>query len=231
MLSKYLKILFYLVIGGYLIWFGVKANAATPMKSVAVSSNQNLEAAFQKYKKAKTLKVGVKKSLKSEFRPKETIYAGSISIQGNKLRWETETPEKSLILIDDSTVWTVSYPPADFDVPVQVTKSKIAKSSEDRLLLSTLLGTKNVFDSYKVAKKSEKDGIETYELEALKPTPQVQNLKIGIDTKKKEITRAEYQDELGNITKLEFEKLQIDPSFKKNHFKFVAPKNSQITEL
>ncbi|MGE0631224.1 MAG: outer membrane lipoprotein carrier protein LolA [Pseudobdellovibrionaceae bacterium] len=250
MLSKYLKIFFYLLIGVYLMWASSQAKASLTLANQVVRSAfpkaqakktdsksseglEILDKTLKKYKRAKSIKLEVKKSLKSELLNKDVVYDGEISMQKDKLRWDTSTPEKSLVLIDGEYVWVVSYPPTDFKSPVQVTKSKISKSNEDRLLLNALLGSKNLYEVYDAKINGQDNGLSTYALEpkAANKSSNVQKLKVVVDSDKSTLTEIRYQDEIGNETKLSFSNLKINPKFKKEHFKFTPPKDAQVTEM
>ena len=82
---------------------------------------------FAKKFHGKNLVFQVEKSLSSEFLDKPQVSQGKISLTSGKLRWETTSPEKSLILFDGKILWTQQSPNSDFPGPDQVTKTRSTK--------------------------------------------------------------------------------------------------------
>src|SRR5690349_18363811 len=110
-----------------------------------------------RYKAAKSVKMSVSKTLKMKLLEKEKRSEGLIQIKkGGKLRWETTSPEHSLIVVGKRTVWIVDYP-TDPEEKVAILKASNPKKSQPQAVVAFLLGEGRISDEFKVKsqKKSE----------------------------------------------------------------------------
>ena len=186
---------------------------------------------LQKKFHGKNLVFQVEKSLSSEFLEKPQISEGKIYLTSGKLRWETTTPEKSLILFDGKTLWTQQSPNADFPGPDQVTKSKISKKNASMLLFEKLLFQGNLKSSFAVT--DEKKDADQTQL-TLKPKADslnLKSLKVVIQAKELLLREVSYIDEIGNKTQIKIQQTQVVPSFSKDLFIFKIPAKAQVQEL
>lgn len=186
---------------------------------------------LQKKYHGKNLVFQVEKSLSSEFLEKPQIAQGKIYLTSGKLRWETTTPEKSLILFDGKILWTQQSSSADFPGPDQVTKSKISKKNASMLLFEKLLFQGHLKSSFDVLdEKMEKDK-KVLSLKPKKDSLNLKSLSVAIQTKELLLQEVTYVDEIGNKTQIKILQTQVLPSFSKDLFIFKIPLKAQVQDL
>lgn len=200
--------------------------------ALAANSFAPLTKVLSVYQKKQTVEMSVVKTLEAELLGKKSIHEGYIWLSKGKFRWETNKPEKSLLLSDGSQLFSVQYPDEALGGKVQVAKTDVSKKGMNQLLLSTVMNVGGAEKHFSLM-KSLMDGelVSLY----LKPKTKdftISDLTIVVDTKKQKITKVEYKDELGNKTTLVFGPVYFDKSANKPElFKFKIPKDAQVTEL
>lgn len=171
----------------------------------------------------------VEKKTKSELLGTETISPGIIYIAAEKFRWDTEGKEKSRIIFDGKTVWTIQDPPKGFKVPPQVTKMKLDKKSEGQLLIKNLFNDK--FDShFKVQKKTKSNSGWVYNLVPIKKDSMFNELEVRIDDKN-ELKEISYLDEVQNKIQVNINKIELSKKNNAKLFEYQPPVDAQVTEI
>ncbi len=186
------------------------------------------ESVIKKYRTS-NVQMSVVKTNRIEIMDKETRFEGKIYLGKNKLRWDTQKPEKSLIVFDGKTLWTAQYPPEEFDAPVEVTKTELNKKNKEQVFFALFLSTKPLSTFFKVVNEETKKDLLLVDLKPQTTDVSIQNLSIKIDNKSKKILEINYDDEVGNKTKLDFSDIKIDLKLKADLFKFELPKGAQVT--
>lgn len=176
-------------------------------------------------------KTDVEKTVTSEVLEKTTTSSGRLFAGGHKLRWETESPEKSMILFDGTILWTFLYPSDELGGPIQVTKSKLDIKAKTQILVRLVTSKEAPSKNFDVLERTEADGIVRWKLKPKQDDPTVKDFSVAVESKKKLLREIEYRDEIGNKTTLKFgipEKIK-NPDAKQ--FKAEVPKGAQVTEL
>lgn len=189
-----------------------------------------LDVVLAPYKKSAGLVIDIDKLVKSELLEKETKHQTSFSFQKGKFNWKTELPEKSLIVYDGKTLWTVQYPPAEFKTPPQVAKTAMANNGSKTNVLSAILGQSKVSEVFEVVSGSKKGDDVEIKLKEKEPQLGVKNLGLVFSKKSKKITSIAYEDDIGNKTKLIFKNVKFKSKLGASLFKFTPPKDSIVTE-
>ncbi len=193
------------------------------------TDNVNLAAILQKYRGDKMSVLTVKKKVISELLGRENDYTGTIYLSSGKIRWETDTPEKSLLVYDGEMLWNVQYPPKEFGGDIQVTKTKPSTQTKGQNLLASLFGKEKITKIFDISKES---GDKKLTLYALTPKKESLDLKdIKVVTKDKQVSSIKYKDEVGNATEIEFSKTRFDAKVDKGLFKYSPPKGAKVTDL
>lgn len=196
----------------------------------SAEQGEALQKVAKKYRSAQLVEMNVEKTVKSELLGKETKYLGKMFLANGKFRWENETPEKSLIVFDGTTIWSEQTPPKEFGGQVQVAKGKVDKKNRSHILISSLLGA-DVLKNFKVDKQeSLNDSVK------LHVTPKgteltVKSLQLIIDVKENILQKISYTDDIGNLTTLSFSNVKFLKKQKNILFKYQPPKNAQVTDL
>ncbi|MBO9666740.1 MAG: outer membrane lipoprotein carrier protein LolA [Bdellovibrio sp.] len=193
-------------------------------------TNTTLQKLSNKYRSAKLVEMSVEKTVKLELQGRETKYQGKIFLANGKFRWENETPEKTLLVFDGTTIWSVQYPPKEFGGNPQIAKGKVDKKTRSQILISSLLGG-DLQKSFKVVnEKSDGDNV----LLEVSPTGSdlmIKSMNLVVDGKKSLLKEISYKDDIGNLTTMKFSDIKFKDSANNSLFKYQPPKNVPVTEL
>lgn len=185
----------------------------------------------KKYRSTNVVQIPVDKKVTSELLGRTTEYQGTIYLSQGKFRWENETPEKSLLLFDGDTIWSVQYPPEDLGGPVQVAKAKLNKNTKSQIFISTLLGKDPIDKNFDIISEKTADNTLSVELKPHSEDLQVKELRMDVDLKLKIIKNISYKDDVDNLTVIAMKKPELHKKVKKELFKFKIPKDAQVTNL
>lgn len=191
----------------------------------------SLETVFSKYQGASLVKMDVKKKVKSELMGKTQIFDGQIFISQKLFRWDVQTPEKSLIVFDGKSIWNVQYPPAEFKSPPNIAKMKLDQKSGKQILIATLLNKSSLNKNFKILSAKAINGSVDYSLEPKTTDLSIKNLNVKVDSKKKQIQKISYVDDLGNLTEIEISKTTFLKKSNPQLFRFSPPKGAAVTHL
>ena len=171
----------------------------------------------------------VEKKTKSELLGKETVAPGTIYLSSKKFRWDTEGNEKSKIIYDGQTIWTIQEPPKGFKAPPQITKMKLDKKSESQVFLNSLF-QENFNSQFKLIKTAKVDKDWEFSLKPLQKSLGVDELKIKVDGKS-ELKEISYVDEIQNKIIIAVNKTTLSNKQNAKLFQFKPPTGSQVNEL
>ncbi|MCC6276942.1 MAG: outer membrane lipoprotein carrier protein LolA [Oligoflexia bacterium] len=190
-----------------------------------------LNQAEKLYQGAQSIHLMVEKVVKMELLNKTRISKGEMWItSGGKLRWETQSPNKQLIVINPKTVWLVDYPQSE-EEPVAILKARQPKKSQPQALVTFLMGQGKISDSFRI-KEFKKGAGEVAGVITLSPKESPSNIKtitLEISKGKPVIRSLKFVDDIGNETSLKFSEAAFDNGFEDKLFEFDPPKNSEIT--
>lgn len=131
-----------------------------------------------------------------------------------KFRWDYRTPAEQIIVADGERLWT-------YDVDLaQVTVRKLdqALGSTPLALLS---GVAPIEDTFTVGGVRRQDGLDWYELTPKQPQPEFRLLRVAF--KGGLLVSLELEDSFGQRTRLDFQKLERNPTVDPALMKFVPP--------
>lgn len=197
--------------------------------TVVAAAKSTLNDIAAKYRKANLVTVQLTKSVKSNLLGKESIYKGTMYLAPNKFRLNIDEPEKSQIIFDGKTIWSVQYPSKELPGPLQVAKSKLDKNTRKQILISTLLSKGGLKENFKTLKEEKIENTTRVTLTPLKGDLNLKNLEITL--KENKIISLYYIDDVGNSTRMEFEKTEFSNKPANQLFKFKPPKEAQVTNL
>lgn len=202
----------------------------TPWGAFGKSSPSLLKKVENTYSKKPFLEAEVEKTLKSDLLGKETLHKGNISLGNGKFRWETKTPEETLLVFDGTYIWNVQYPNKDFGGQIQVAKGKPDKKNKSHLIFLSLLG-KDLSKNFKIVNEEKQDGDFLLTVEPKSGDLAVKDLKIGVRGDEYTISKISYVDDIGNLTTLKFLKIKFKSKIENKVFKYSPPKGAQVTDL
>lgn len=131
-----------------------------------------------------------------------------------KFRWDYRTPAEQVIVADNERLWA-------YDVDLaQVTVRKLdqALSSTPLALLS---GAAPIEDTFTVGAVQRRDGLDWYELTPKQPQPEFRLLRVAF--KGDVLVSLELEDSFGQRTRLDFQKLERNPTLDPALLKFTPP--------
>jgi outer membrane lipoprotein-sorting protein len=203
---------------------------AASSAEASVAQNDDLEKIMKAYKGAETIILDVKKTVKSEVLDKESSYWGIIRFAKGKIHWVNEEPEKSMMIYDGEVLWTIQYPPKEFNSPPQIAKTNLKKSKNTPLVLNSVFGSKPLKNYFEIVPDKTNGTISSFILKAKKDSLNVKELLLTVDTKLEKILILTYKDEVDNSTKLEFKSTRFNEKIRATTFSFKPPKDSVVTE-
>lgn len=198
---------------------------------VCLADSLILKSVTKKYKKSALVEITVEKTVVSELLGKETKFKGKIYLSSGLFRFENNEPEKTLLVYDGSILWNEQSPPAEFPGPVQVAKSKLSKKNKSQILISSLLGQGELNENFKIKAEKKMGDVVALTVEPKTSELNIKQLELKIIVKTKVVSELNYKDDVGNETKMIF--LNTTFKSKKNDklFKYVPPKDAQVTNL
>jgi outer membrane lipoprotein carrier protein len=197
----------------------------------AVKNSKLLTQVEDRYRAAKTVKMVVNKTLKMKLLEKEKRSEGLIQIKkGGKLRWETTSPEHSLIVVGKRAVWIVDYP-ADPEERIAILKATNPKKSQPQAVVAFLMGEGHISDEFRVkSEKKGEGGLTDVHLVPKLKTEQVRWLTLSVGAEKN-IEKLSFEDTVGNITELTFKEIVFDSPMENKVFEFTPPENADVTVI
>ncbi len=200
-------------------------------KSVAPENLQILKKALQRYKSSGEIEMKVKKTLTQEILAKETIYDGKLFLSKGKIRWEIETPDKTILVFDGINLWEAQVPTGEDKSPVQVAKAVFGKkTNKPDLFLALISGSKSIESTFKARHSDSLGLLEVYDLKSIE-NMSVKDVSIYVSRDTRLISKIKFIDDVGNKTVMEFSDIRFFQSAKPAHFKYIPPKGAQITNL
>ena len=145
---------------------------------------------------------------------------GTLSIKRpDRFRWDYLKPNAEIIVADGKRLWL-------YDVDLQ---QVTVKPLNDTLAASPavlLSGSNDVEKSFSVEDLGTKDGLEWVSLSPKVKDTDFDNVKLGF--KGEDVAVMELKDNLGNLTRIIFSKLQRNVSVADDAFRFTPPKGADV---
>lgn len=203
---------------------------AAPKISTAKVSPTILDQTLEKYSRAKSVQMDVKKELKLALLDRTESSEGKATMMGKeKIRLEYTTPVKSIAVVNGQKGWVIEYPPADIQDVVRVLRFSWSKKDKKKFLLASLLNSGTLNESFKLSKKTDLNGVLVFDFLPKKKDEEVKRLKISV--KDNIISELEYLDPLNNKTKFNFSNVEFDKKIETSAFDLKIPKGAEVTDL
>lgn len=213
----------FLLLGVSLLFYSLQIVASVPSE---------LSETLSQYKQSESMILEVRKTLTNTMLDKEVVSKGMIRFVKGKFYWETTDPEKSLVIYNGKTLWTVQYPPAEFkDMPLQVGKMGVKSKKNSPIILSEIFGTRPLDTVFTIKQKSKSGNFYLYDLKEIKTDFGLKNLVLKIDNKEQRVVSIEYVDEVENETKIEFRSTQFNMKIRSSIFEYKPPKDAKVTDI
>lgn len=204
----------------------IESTESTPDKELKLFNDVT-----KRYREASILRIPVEKKISSEWKGKEDVSSGLIFYSSGKFRWETEKPEKNLVVYDGKTLTTVQYASADFPGKNKVARAKIDKKNKAQIFIVDLLTLKDISEKFKIFVENNHDNEILYRLESNEKNLSLRDIKVLLSKKPKLIKEISFKDDIGNITKLSLDEPARDKKKTQQIFKYLVTSNDEVSEL
>ena len=131
-----------------------------------------------------------------------------------QFRWDYRTPAEQIIVADGERLWAYDVDLAQ----VTVRKLDTALSATPLALLS---GAAPIEDTFEVGNVQSRDGLDWYDLTPKQPQPEFRLLRVAF--KNQTLVSLELEDGFGQRTRLDFQKLERNPTLDPALVKFTPP--------
>lgn len=144
-----------------------------------------------------------------------------------KMRWVYRRPTKQEIISDGKTLWT--YRPEE----KQVVIGKMTQAFQSKAPSTFLAGIGNLKRDFQAQLAKENSPGKVYSLEfvPLETQGSLEKLFLVVDRETFKILQAKIQDVMGNITKINFSKIQFDNQLPDSQFTFTPPPGVEVFHL
>jgi outer membrane lipoprotein carrier protein len=141
-----------------------------------------------------------------------------------KMLWKLNNEEEQVIVADGSTLWF--YQPEER----QVLKAPFEAAFHSTTPISFLTGVGRIKDDFEVSLVGEKDGTLLLALVPRKRENDLGRLVLTVEKGSYDIVGAEVRDPLGNVTRLQFSKLERNSGLPDSYFHFEVPPGVDVIE-
>lgn len=201
-------------------------------ESAEPNSISRVKETLVRYREAQFVEMDIEKKVSLALLDRTRESKGRAYFSKGKLRLETKEPDPSLIIVDESAIWIQTPPVPGLSENYQVTQI-VSERAQDRSRspLAMILSDDSAMDLFNQDEKTVQGKIKEYVFLPKNPSllPDVQKLKIKLNSDEKIILEISYTDELSNETSFSFAQVKFRKSKKPEIFKYVRPKNSEIT--
>ncbi len=153
---------------------------------------------------------------------------GTVSFKKpGKMRWIYQKPVHQEIISDGKTVWT--YRPEDKQVAV----SQMSQAFQAKAPSTFLAGIGNLKRDFKARFEQEPAPGKNYflELTPVEAQGSLEKLYLVVEPETFKIVQARIQDAMGNITQINFSKIQFNVNLPDSLFTFTPPKGVEVFHL
>ncbi|MEI7973026.1 MAG: outer membrane lipoprotein carrier protein LolA [Bdellovibrio sp.] len=211
-----------------LFWMSYFSFSAEVPKRIAPKASSSLQIDFRShlrpFAQIPELKIDYRKIQTSQTLKKEKRSRGRLFLTGRNFRLEEVEPDRTTLIFDGKSLWTLQYPPEAFGDTPDISRLRVNQNHQEQMLLLSLL--KGQFDQvFRVQSKSGKE----YLLELKRPVVHVQDLRVRVQDAG--VESVGWTDELGNRTFFLFENFEALAQRDRQRYQFKPPKGVAIMEI
>ena len=210
-----------LVVGLAWLWPALGEGQTLPLEEVVakVQEQYEIHADF----KAHFVQESLIKSLGKKQQANGMVYFK----KPGKMRWIYRKPTKQEIISDGKILWT--YRPEDRQVIV----SQMTQAFQSKTPSTFLAGIGNLKRDFQArfVQDPSSGTIYSLELTPLEAQGSLEKLFLLIDRENFKILQAKVQDAMGNVTQINFSKIQFDNNLSDSLFTFTPPKGVEVFHL
>jgi outer membrane lipoprotein-sorting protein len=198
--------------------------------ATSAAANSKIDDVSNAYQKSPMIIMDVKKTVHADLLGKDKIIEGKMTTGKGLFRWESEQPDKVLIVFDGKYLWNVQYPSPDFGGSTQATKSEISERNKSQILPALILSNEPISKHFAVVNETKEKNLTVFDLKAKSKDFVVQNIKMKVETAKNKIVEISFKDEAGSTT-FEFLKTDIQNKFSQAPFTYKPGPDVKVTDI
>ncbi|WP_152512888.1 outer membrane lipoprotein chaperone LolA [Desulfovibrio sp. X2] len=179
----------------------------------------------KQYESLKGFTADFKQMLKSAATGQVEEREGTISYKKpNLVRWETDTPEKELLLVGKKVVW--NYVPSE----KTASKSPLNAVFSSKTMIRFISGQANLDEDFVVEEQGTEAGLIKLALTPKKPEPNLVQAFLWVDPQSHMLRSVLIVDFYGNANKLGLDNIRINPGLSDSLFEFTPPKGVTVQD-
>jgi len=140
-----------------------------------------------------------------------------------QIRWEAETPERELLVMDGDRVWNY------FPEENEVYEYRVEDILNSRTMLNFISGQARLAEDFRVEVQGSEQGLDKLRLVPREPEPNLVLAYLWTDPEGL-LHRIMLVDFFGNSNELRFESIKTDPDLDPEKFTFEAPEGAEVLE-
>ncbi len=140
----------------------------------------------------------------------------------HKVRWETHTPEKELLVVGEKEVWDY------FDAEKTAYRYKVSQILESKTILRFISGQAKLDQDFWVSEEGREDGLVKLNLVPKEPEPQMVQAYVWVDPDSALLRRILLQDFYGNENEMLIRDLKLNPSQPDSLYTFTPSKDVEV---
>lgn len=206
------------------ILFAVLAAAVLPQAALA---NKLADAIQKRYDSLSSFQADFQQELTNAASGSVEKRSGKIWFKlPNQVRWDTQKPEKELLVVGQHTVWDY------FEVDKVVMKYRANQvfNAKTKSILRFLSGKANLKEDFKIEDQGLDDGLTKLRLIPKEPEPTMVLAYLWVNTKTAMVARVLIVDFYGNGNQVNLSNLVLDKKVEAKMFDFTPPAGVQVRD-
>lgn len=188
-------------------------------------ASQITEDIQKKYEGLTGFKADFMQQLKNAATGQVESRTGSIAYKrANLVRWETNTPEKELLIVGKDAVW--NYVPSE----KMASKSPTSAVFNSKTMIRFISGQARLDEEFFVEEQGVEAGLTKLALTPKQPEPNLVQAYIWIEPQTRIIRSVLLLDFYGNANKLGLDNLVLNPTLADHLFEFSPPKGVHVQD-
>ncbi len=207
-----------------IVLFAVLAAAVLPQ---AAQANKLADAIQKRYDSLSSFQADFQQELTNAASGSVEKRSGKIWFKlPNQVRWDTQKPEKELLVVGQHTVWDY------FEVDKVVMKYRANQvfNAKTKSILRFLSGKANLKEDFKIEEQGLEDGLTKLRLIPKEPEPTMVLAYLWVNAKTAMVARVLIVDFYGNGNQVNLSNLVLDKRVEAKMFDFTPPAGVQVRD-
>lgn len=209
--------------------FATKKSAVTSVSKADLKLLETLDKSYRQ----QSMSMKVERTTKVAIVGSERKNAGTLLISKGRLRMELDGSQKSLLVVNDKTLWAVTFPDEDFqDGKLQVIRADTTSKQGRSQNLLSLLSQGGFLKFFTVAAvEREKNGDSVFFLSPKKEQVDFKSAQVKVSADGKKLLFLKYWDNRDNEVEMAFSDFKPEKSVAKEKFQYTPPSNADVMSI